>query len=192
MNKIKLIFSKEAAINKFLLYTAFSIYLFLLIWIIALKFNAEWLPEIGRYFRKMPLMERVGKKIIPFYDMYEKGIYFNKDYFWNVIIYMPLGIYLLIILKNRHKCLTSIIIIILSSFIFEFIQLVTGFGGCDGSDLVCNTLGGVVGLILYLLLIKKFPSRVINIINLLAIIFFLPLGIHAFINTIMNLHLYKI
>ena len=184
---------KEIRLNKLLLYIAFSMYIFLLIWIIALKFNATWIPEIGEYFRKLPIKERVGKNIIPFYDMIKNGIYFNKDYFMNVIIYMPLGIYLTIILKNKHRTFFCITIIAVSSFLFELIQLLTGFGGCDGSDFVCNVLGGLIGMIIYHFLAKlKSVNKIVNIINAIVIIIFLPLTVHAIINTVTNLHLYKI
>ena len=182
----------EKSINRKLLYCSFGIYAFLLVWIIALKFNADWLSEVGEYLRKMPLQDRVGKNIIPFYKMFKEGISFNKDYFYNVVIYIPLGIYLPLLLKNKPKYITYIIIIATSSIIFELIQLVTGFGGYDGSDIVCNANGGIIGLILYYFLISKWPNKVINIINIIAIIVFAPVAVYALINTILNIHLYYI
>ena len=183
---------KKVNVNKMLMHISFIIYLIILVWIIGFKFNAQWLPEIGAYFRAMPLMDRVGKNIIPFYDMYENGIYFSADYFMNVIIYIPLGIYLLFVGRNKSKYIISFMIVAISSVLFELIQLVTGFGGCDGSDFVCNVIGGLIGILLYCLVLKKLSLKVINIINVIVIIIFFPLACYAFINTILNLHLYKI
>jgi len=182
-------------INKKLLYIAFSIYVFLLVWIIALKFNASWIPEIGEYFRKMPLKERVGKNMIPFRNMilaFKKGEYLQLDYYMNVVIYIPLGIYLLLLLKFKHKYVITSVIIVVSSFMFEFIQLVTGFGGCDGTDFACNLIGGFIGIMLYLLLIKNLKNKVINIINLVVVILFSPIALYALINTLINIDLYYI
>ena len=183
----------QTKINNKLLTVAFAMYLFLLIWAIALKFNAEWLPELGEYLRESPLYERVGNNIIPFYNMIKKGFYFNLDYFMNVIIYIPLGIYLLIIANHKNKYLITFFITMLSSIAFELIQLVTGFGGCDGTDFVCNCIGGIIGMFIYFLINKmRNSSKIVNIVNLIVVICFTPLAIYAFINTITNLHLYKL
>lgn len=186
----------KAKLNKILLYVAFIMYIFILIWLIGLKFNSEWLPEIGEYFRKLPLKDRITKGgLIPFYNMiseFKKGDFYQLDYYMNIVVYIPLGIYLLIFLENKHKYLLSFLIIIFSSILFELIQLFTGFGGCDGTDFGCNVLGGTVGLLISRFLLKKNAIKLINIINIAVVIIFLPLVIYAFINTIMNLHLYRI
>ena len=180
-------------INSLLLYLAFFSYVTILLWIIGFKFNADWLPVMGKYFRDMPLDERAGNNIIPFYDMIENGFYFNLDYFMNIIIYMPLGAYLIIFGKNKYKCLISVLIIMISSIVFELVQLVTGFGGCDGADFVCNTVGGLLGMIICFFIIRsKKKNVIINIYNLVFIILCLPVAIYAIINTIENWHLYKI
>jgi glycopeptide antibiotics resistance protein len=176
--------------NNVLFYTAFSFYLFLLIWIIALKFNADWVKEIGEYFRSLPLQERVGMGFIPFYSMFKNGFYFNLDYFMNVIIYLPLGIYLKQIFENKNWLI--IIIVIFSSLIFEIIQLLTGFGGCDGSDLFCNSLGGILGILLGHLFKKILSNKSINVINLSIIIVFTPFVVYALINTIVHWDMYII
>ena len=180
----------ERRINNKYLYVAFSIYLIILVWVIALKFNAEWLPEIGVYFRKLPLWDRVGYNIIPFYSMFKNGFYFNLDYFMNVVIYIPLGIYLSLIFNNKK--VLNIMIIFFSSLIFELIQLFTGFGGCDGTDLFCNALGGILGIGLYVILINKISNKTINVINIVVSIIFSPLAVFAIINTIINWELYLI
>ena len=175
-----------------LLWTTFSLYLILAFWIIALKFNAEWLPELGEYFRALPLWERVGRRIIPFYGMIKSGWYFDKDYFMNVVIYLPLGIYLPFLLPARNKYLHTAWIIPLSSILFEFLQLVTGFGGCDGTDVVCNTLGGFLGLLTYAVLLKRLSPKAVNAVNIAVILLLaLPAG-YAVVNTLLHLELYRI
>lgn len=117
------------ALNHKILYILMTEYLILLIWVIALKCNAPWLQELGEEMRSLPFNSRVGRLIIPFYKMIDKGIYFDLDYFMNVLIYIPLGIFLSFITKK--KIFLNLAIIFISSAIFEAVQYVTGFGGCE-------------------------------------------------------------
>jgi glycopeptide antibiotics resistance protein len=67
-----------------------------------------------------------------------------KNLVGNIMGFVPLGI-LLPLLSNRFLNLKSVIIATFSlSFIYEFFQLLFGFGSFDIDDLILNTLGGVV------------------------------------------------
>lgn len=178
-------------LNRPLVFGAFAMYLFLLIWVIALKFNAAWLPELGEYFRALPLRARVGKRIIPFYSMIKNGFYFEQDYFMNAVVYIPLGLFLPYLLPCRGRTARSLAIILLSSVTFEMIQLYTGFGGCDGTDVVCNLLGGVAGLLLVALLRRFVSDRAVNVVCALGLLAFAPITVYALVNTLSNLHLYR-
>jgi glycopeptide antibiotics resistance protein len=110
----------------------------------------------------------------------------------NAVIYVPLGIYLALLLKPRHRLAVSFSIVFFSSVLFELIQLVTGFGGCDGTDLFCNTCGGILGYLLFVLLLRRLPPKAINLINAAVILLsFLPAG-YAVVNTLLHLELYRI
>lgn len=168
----------------------FGEYLLLLIWVIALKYNSAWLPELGEYFRGIPIKDRIGKRIIPFYGMIQNGVYFDLDYFCNVIIYIPFGLLLpFFIGKKTPLCIA---IILLSSVLFEVIQLLTGFGGADGADVVCNFLGGIIGLIAYALFRRKIKDKTLNVVAFAFLICFLPIALFAVINTALNWQLYLI
>ena len=81
---------------------------------------------------------------------YDKGI--DATLLVNVLGNVALFIPLSIILLNYCKCLnnTNIIFIsFLTSFSFELIQLSTGCGFFDIDDILLNTLGGIIGLIIY-------------------------------------------
>lgn len=79
-------------INKAALWIVFCLYLFLLIWVIALKYNADWLPDLGKEMRALPIEKRVV--LVPFQAFISNGFYFSLDYFLNVIIYIPMGLIL--------------------------------------------------------------------------------------------------
>ena len=57
--------------------------------------------------------------------------------------------------------------------------------------MLCNTLGGVIGLLLFIP-INKLKPKIINIVNLVLLCIFGPMAIFVTINTILNYHLYII
>lgn len=66
----------------------------------------------------------------------------------NIMLFVPLSI----ILLNYCKCLNNINIIFINFFTslsFELIQLSTGWGTFDVDDILLNTIGGIIGLIIY-------------------------------------------
>ncbi|MEN2256314.1 VanZ family protein (plasmid) [Paraclostridium benzoelyticum] len=61
------------------------------------------------------------------------------------------------------------------SLLFEITQFIFGLGASDITDLINNTLGGAIGILIYFILIKIFKSdlklnKVINICASLATI----------------------
>lgn len=177
-------------INKKLMITAFISYLIIVLWVIVFKFNASWIEEVRIYELSQPYLERIGLEWIPFYtviNQFKEGNYFDLDHLLNIIIYIPIGLYLKLITKLDNKKI--ILIIILSSLIFEIEQSITCIGGLDGTDLVTNFIGGLIGLISFKL-INKFKIKYINLMNISLLIISLPLAIYAIINTIINFDLY--
>ena len=66
----------------------------------------------------------------------------------NITLFVPLSI----ILLNYCKCLNNINIIFINFFTslsFELIQLSTGWGTFGVDDILLNTIGGIIGLIIY-------------------------------------------
>ena len=180
----------EKRINKKLMITAFISYLIVFIWVIVFKFNASWIEEVRIYELSQPYLERIELEWIPFYtviNQFKEGNYFDLDHLLNIIIYIPIGLYLKFITKLNNKKI--ILIIILSSLIFEIEQSITCIGGLDGTDLVTNFIGGLIGLYSFKI-INKFKIKYINWINISLLIVSLPLAIYAIINTIINFDLY--
>ena len=57
--------------------------------------------------------------------------------------------------------------------------------------MLCNTLGGIIGILVFIPIIKLKP-RIINIVNIILIFVFGPMAIIVTINTILNYQLYLI
>lgn len=76
----------------------------------------------------------------------------------NVALFVPLGLAAPFISK-RTSLLKVAITGLSLSFLIEFIQIFIG-RECEIDDLICNTLGAVIGYLMYLLLRKLFPKFV--------------------------------
>ena len=180
---------KKKVINRTIC-LSFITYLIILLWAIVFKFNAEWVKEVRLYELNYTYLERINLGYIPFYNIFsqfKKGVYFNLDYFINIVIYIPLGLFLKYYLKDKNKLI--IFIIVGSSFLFELEQSITCIGGCDGSDFAMNVIGGMIGIYLFKLF-SKINIKYIFYINLVALIIFLPLTVYSIVNTIINFDLY--
>ena len=84
------------------------------------------------------------------------------EVFWNVVLFIPIGILLMLILNCRYDWLVSAVIGLLISSCIELIQLVFHLGLFEFDDIVHNTLGAAIGVGLYLLvclLVKKFRRK---------------------------------
>lgn len=97
----------------------------------------------------------------------------------NIALFIPLSI----ILINYFKSLTYSNIIFASfitSLSFELIQLSTGWGVFDIDDIFLNTLGGIIGIVIYHLITQNKHNK------LPSTIFLVSFGIVGFI----SLHMY--
>ncbi|MCR5624398.1 MAG: VanZ family protein [Lachnospiraceae bacterium] len=104
------------------------------------RYNFEPFSEIKR---NISLWNTSGYKLYVIYNL-----------FGNVICFMPFGFFVPAIFYSKKRFL----IVFLSSFSFtvliEVTQLLTRVGSFDIDDIILNTVGGIFGFIVYLI-IKK-------------------------------------
>ncbi|MDR1186199.1 MAG: VanZ family protein [Bifidobacteriaceae bacterium] len=84
----------------------------------------------------------------------------------NTLLFVPLGIYLGML--DHWAFAKRVLAIAGSSLGFEFTQYVLGLGVADITDLVDNTVGGVLGLGIIKLLTSVFGARTPGIVNIVA------------------------
>jgi glycopeptide antibiotics resistance protein len=68
------------------------------------------------------------------------------------------------------------------SLLFELIQYIFTIGGSDITDLISNTLGGVIGIGFYIVfsrILKEKTNKILNILALIGTICFILLGLLA-------------
>ncbi len=99
----------------------------------------------------------------------------------NVLIFIPFGI-LLSMLAPRMNLRNKFFIIFGTSLVLETMQFVLSIGSTDITDVITNTLGGIIGIALYALLLKvvKNKQKIDTVISVVAgIVTVLFLGLMA-------------
>ncbi|MDO5085131.1 MAG: VanZ family protein [Erysipelotrichaceae bacterium] len=146
----------------------FVVYLFLLVWIIIFKteFSIEPLKGLqGINLEPFKYVKRVGNTI-NFADVIE-----------NIVVFIPFG--LLLKMVNRHiSILYATLLFFTTSLFFEVMQYVLCIGISDITDLITNTLGGMIGLALYHVLylgFKKKTDRVLKVALTVGMLVFMLL-----------------
>ena len=121
----------------------FLIYLILLVWIILFKLQFS--------IHDLDMVRSVN--FIPFYYDKEIGTEFHlKEVFENLLIFVPMGIYLQMLLpKGRFH--GKLAVIAGTSLLLETAQYVLAIGRSDITDLLTNTTGGLLGLAYIVLLL---------------------------------------
>ncbi len=148
---------KKNNLLNWLVKISFVLYFFLLTWIIVFKFRLD--ITTLRYLRSINL--------IPFKENELKEI------FINIFLFIPYGMYLREL--SSKKSLT-VAMVVLTSFLFELLQYILHIGISDITDIMMNTLGGIIGILFISILEKKIESSKIldnSIKYLLSIIPFL-------------------
>lgn len=81
-----------------------------------------------------------------------------KNTLGNVAIFIPLGIFGAYVLREKKGI--AAVICIGVSLLFEIIQFVTGSGAADIDDIILNTIGGIIGIVLYSFILEKIDRKV--------------------------------
>lgn len=158
------IMNKRERIKTVFLYGVFICYILLLIKILFLS--------------RISHLEQRSINLIPFYSImeYVSGSSANIRAFafgnvvGNIVIFIPLGAYLLLF-KNDKRVITNLLFIFIVSLLVEIIQGILGIGASDIDDIILNCLGGLIGILGYklLLLILRNEKKVHNVITILSV-----------------------
>lgn len=137
----------------------FFIYMLLLIGIVLFKLPF-YSPQISDGIRVINL--------IPYQGAFDgNGFTFSHEIIYNVLLFIPLGIYACM-LKSDWPLIKKLLFIIGLAFAFEAIQYVFAIGRSDITDIINNKLGGIIGIGIYALLQKIFKGRTHTVVNILA------------------------
>ena len=113
-----------------------------------------------------PSSDFTGINLIPFKSILAginvyNGIRYTlvDDQIWgNVLIFVPAGIYTMI-LGKKNSIPKTMLVIFLISLAVEIIQYIFKIGASDIDDIILNCLGGFIGVLIYRLLEKLFKTK---------------------------------
>lgn len=138
------------------------VYLLTLTWIIIFKMQFS-IQELD-YLR--------GINLIPFH---ESVIVNNRielsEIYDNILVFVPFGIYVSM-LKNHWSFLKKVAPIAGVSLLYEVLQFIFAIGASDITDLIGNTLGGIIGIAIYFVFrrLLKTDFKTNKILNIFALI----------------------
>jgi glycopeptide antibiotics resistance protein len=139
----------------------FIIYLMALCWILLFKLGVH-----------LSYMENRRVNLIPFSEpLILNGKIDVGEIILNVVIFVPLGIYAGILFK-RWTIGKKFFFFFLASLLVEGLQFILVIGAFDITDIITNTAGGIIGLIIFIAIEKVFRNSVKaqRFINMIAAI----------------------
>lgn len=140
----------------------FVFYLLALTWIILLKMQFDFSSLKNMHIRNINL--------IPFGDsLTVNGRISISEILLNIIAFIPFGVYLSMI-NCKWRFFQRVLPIFGVSLGYEVLQYIFAIGGSDITDLIGNTLGGIIGIVLFWILHKILGRKTIKILNILAVI----------------------
>ena len=99
------------------------------------RYNLTLFQEIGRYYN-------VGMRT---------GSW--RLFWWNVVgnvcVFVPFGLFLPSLFAKCQKLVVVLLFSLELSLVVEIVQLVTKVGSFDVDDLLLNTIGGIIGCLVY-------------------------------------------
>lgn len=135
----------------------FAYYLFFLFWGILFKFNIQDTLNIAQNFPTRSL------NLSPF-----SASGGRLEVIFNVLIFIPFGFFSIYLSKNK-SFLGKLWMIFVVSFFVEILQYFLGIGASDVTDLITNTFGGLIGIIIYQITQKSRNAQ--NFVHLLFAFF---------------------
>lgn len=139
----------------------FIIYLLVLTWLILFKlqFTIPVLEE-GRIINFIPFLGSFG----------EDGVILFSEIRVNILAFIPFGIYICM-LKTKWSFVKKVLAIVVLTLTYEITQFIFAIGRVDITDVLTNTLGGMIGISIYALLLRILKDRTNKVINIFATVF---------------------
>lgn len=131
----------------------FIIYMCVLVYVVFFAESMGRTPQEGYVYNLIPLKE-IRRFLKYIWDNDALGSMARLNVFGNIIAFIPFGIYLPYTSESKLGFISTFLYTFSLSLTIELVQLITKVGSCDVDDIILNTLGGVVGYILWYIYTK--------------------------------------
>ena len=140
----------------------FTLYLLTVLWLVLFKISYD-IPAILADYQTRSV------NLIPFVTWGQTGV---SESATNLIIFIPFGLFLG--MNFRSVAMWRLLLIVLGfSVVVETLQFVLAIGTTDITDVVTNTVGGLVGLVVYRLASKIIHTKILDgVITVMGLILF--------------------
>jgi glycopeptide antibiotics resistance protein len=157
----ELLYEKENTGANRLTAALLLVYLVALGWILLLKLGVRFSYMKTRRVSLIPFRE-----YLVYHSRMDKS-----QIVLNILVFVPLGIYIGILFSQRSFA-TRLLCCFLVSLGVESLQYALAIGAFDSTDIITNTLGGAIGLLVFLAMEKAFGShaKAQKVFNTLAVI----------------------
>jgi glycopeptide antibiotics resistance protein len=146
-----------------------ALYLVTLLWLVLFKLKVNISSVFNEHHRSLNLIPFAAPSMVHGEIGYGEMIY-------NCLFFIPFGLLLSVNFKNAGF-FTKLAFILLLSVMVEITQFVFAIGATDITDVITNTLGGLIGLALYALCNKYINNekldRVINATGAVLFVLFM-------------------
>lgn len=139
-------------------YVIFGIYFLLLICLILFKFDSNLLKSHD--YRSLNLIPFHGSLIV-------NGRIVLSEIIYNILVFVPFGVYIGIF-KPEWSFARKVLPTFAVSVLFEAIQYIGGIGASDITDVIGNTLGGIIGIVLFIIFRAIYKKKCVSIINIIG------------------------
>lgn len=137
----------------------FIVYFLLLTWIIVFKME-------------LSMSNLVAERSINFIPFKESAIVNGRISFSeiinNTIVFIPVGVFAAMLADNLKFIKMAAVPFGISLF-YEITQYIFAVGACDITDLINNTLGGIVGILIFKLRRKVLGDKAYKVVNIFSI-----------------------
>lgn len=137
----------------------FIVYFLLLTWIIVFKME-------------LSMSNLVAERSINFIPFKESAIVNGRISFSeiinNAIVFIPVGVFTAM-LADDLKFIKMAAVPFGISLFYEITQYIFAVGACDITDLINNTLGGIVGILIFKLRRKVLGDKAYKVVNIFSI-----------------------
>ena len=141
---------------------AFAIYLLLLVWVVIFKTQIG-LISFSIHGWRAPI------NLIPFgQPLMSNGRIDLSDMIYIVIAFIPLGLFISM-LRSPKKGWIAVLIGFLLSVLFETVQYVFRIGSADITDVIMNTAGTAIGVLLFMLLRRLLKDRTEKVLSIVIL-----------------------
>lgn len=144
--------------QKFFSVIVFSIYFIMLTWLILFKLQIN--------FGDLPQIRSIN--LIPFKEsLVINGRIRLDEILYNILVFVPFGVYIAMF-KPDWSFIKKAVPCFWLSFLYEAVQFIAAIGASDITDVIDNTIGGIVGIFLFALFHKLFGEKRVTVINIVG------------------------